>query len=962
MSTLPPLHALLVECERLPRELDASLKTRSITSEPTTRARLTSALRASTPDVIVCVEADLGIVSDHLAAQARTDVPIFLLVPRSNIPQYRAGFPPRVCGVTSLDMPVATVGVRIRTSVERQRKANASFVERTSSGQEPEPQRRPTSPPPRPLPPLVSERETRPPREQAARRSTKRSTRISLELPPFDLHKMRLALIDDDLTRADAIGGALRAAGHQVMLVSNTPGRTRFSLLRRFAPAVIVVDESSLGALGGQWLASVRADRHLRHTPLVAARYSELFDETTGAVRLASLTPQLEGWGKAEVQLLTQLLPGTEIEVGRAQIPVGRLLRLLDDHGQPVEVEARWGKRTIRWPLAEKQAGAAQVLTGAQQEEWLEPAAALDWILDGDGPLLVRRKESRGLESEVPILSLVEESYREAPPAISRASSAEPPAPRRDETGGTHFPGARGVEAGVRSPSFETSSFEAPSSTEVTRPIQLRELQGETINEEAPTAADLHPAPAPERQHPNSPMEPFPEPLDSEAPSQEQETLRANLIPEPEDELHAESPSDEAAAAHPESSTAASSQTRPAAPAMPQARTAVGTPSQDTAGNPARAKEALLMERAPAPPRSAPRSGWPWIAAACVLLAPVLWATKLHLDGAFAAEPTRGTPIRKAEAPASHPVAADAAPGHEAPLEQQPAASTSEGSEVPVANAGSSASNPPSNPEQELWTVPENRSLATCEELLSLPRAELEEQPSWKGEALWKRARSELLLGREKSAHRLMCQAVVVSPNGPASVGLASHYLTHRAFDQAERWARFGIERGGRRLRKSQELLADVHCQRGEMSAARSIWLQTMRLRAEDAERLQLVARALTESARQSLRGGDAALAERLLRRAAALDGANAERAARLSSVLAHNGQVAAAEAWARHAASLDENEARVHLSWGDIERAKGNLERARQHYQRVMAESPLGREAESRLLALARSAPSEDG
>src|SRR5690606_38259635 len=159
-------------------------------------------------------------------------------------------------------------------------------------------------------------------------------------------------------------------------------------------------------------------------------------------------------------------------------------------------------------------------------------------------------------------------------------------------------------------------------------------------------------------------------------------------------------------------------------------------------------------------------------------------------------------------------------------------------------------------------------------------------RPRWEGQAIWKRARKQLLVGERDVAHQLMCQAAFIDPSGRASVGLASFYLTQRSLKNAHEWALYGIEQRPEFPRKSQELLGDTLSQMGKVDEARAVWLETMKLNRDDQAKLQAVARTLTSSAEQARRGGDNALAERLLRRATLFDEGNARAAGELAVTL----------------------------------------------------------------------------
>ncbi len=102
----------------------------------------------------------------------------------------------------------------------------------------------------------------------------------------------RVVLVDDDVMRADAFAVTLRKRGYEVQIVPPDPGRTRWLLLRRFGPDVLVTDR---GRPPHAWLEHLQGDEQLAATPQVAVPYLRLFDETSGGVRAISFVDRIEG-------------------------------------------------------------------------------------------------------------------------------------------------------------------------------------------------------------------------------------------------------------------------------------------------------------------------------------------------------------------------------------------------------------------------------------------------------------------------------------------------------------------------------------------------------------------------------------------------------------------------------------------------------------------------------------------
>lgn len=212
----------------------------------------------------------------------------------------------------------------------------------------------------------------------------------------------------------------------------------------------------------------------------------------------------------------------------------------------------------------------------------------------------------------------------------------------------------------------------------------------------------------------------------------------------------------------------------------------------------------------------------------------------------------------------------------------------------------------PVDPEVALFKIKSEKSLSSCEEVLGNPRAHYEKMAPWKGASAWKLARRAMMKGDNEEAQKRMCESAFIDSQGAATLGLARYYLSVRALDEAEKWARLGIEVSPKAKRAAKELLGDVLCQRGKMNEAREIWLESFDLTADQKSRLEAVSRRFLSAAAKVRRGGDAALAERHLRRVAAFDLENSDVAADLASILVKTDEPDLARAWADKALALD--------------------------------------------------------
>lgn len=253
-------------------------------------------------------------------------------------------------------------------------------------------------------------------------------------------------------------------------------------------------------------------------------------------------------------------------------------------------------------------------------------------------------------------------------------------------------------------------------------------------------------------------------------------------------------------------------------------------------------------------------------------------------EGAKSAKSATTKPTEKEEPPADAP---------------RPPEEPSEGAQAPTDSAIGDES-------AHRFRIKSISKLDNCEALLEKKPEDFASKPKWHAASAWKQARKNLMAGKQEAANVLMCQAAFIDPSGPATSGLVKFYLTHRALDQAQALSERGIQKGSGDTRELKELLGDVLSQRGDVEGARALWLETMKLSADDTKRLEAVVRTFVKSAAKARRGGDTALAERLLRRAAAFESDNPVVASELAFVLQKNEQQDLAAYWAKHALELD--------------------------------------------------------
>jgi tetratricopeptide (TPR) repeat protein len=103
----------------------------------------------------------------------------------------------------------------------------------------------------------------------------------------------RLILADDDMTRADLIACALRAANVATRIVPLDPAKTHWPLVREFAPTLVMADNEALRTAGQMWLQLFQADHALRKAKLISVPFDQLWRVGDKAAELRTLLPHI---------------------------------------------------------------------------------------------------------------------------------------------------------------------------------------------------------------------------------------------------------------------------------------------------------------------------------------------------------------------------------------------------------------------------------------------------------------------------------------------------------------------------------------------------------------------------------------------------------------------------------------------------------------------------------------------
>ncbi len=751
-------------------------------------------------------------------------------------------------------------------------------------------------PPPRVVPPQVDD-------ELSVVVKLPVELRLPLTTPKERVAQTRLALLDTDLTRADSLSSALRRRSIEVFPVTPDVVRTRWPLLRRFAPQGLVVDEKSMARSAAEWVETFRGDPFLRHVPLVVLRYSQLF-RTQGDIDLEPLLRLLEPLGHQEHELLHKLAPARQVDLKLTQVTPYRLVQLLTEQNKHTRLDCRDGGERIVWPLGPGYVGKAKLLKDGSEKVLakLLPEESLNWLLMHDDCQISVHEHAEALAhaSERVDATQLLLQMTEALGRPLRHHSLVPP-------GGSH----------------------AEASGALSRPSQRPELSPPPPTLPPPTL----PPSAPRRDSPAPLALPFAATVPP--PTTPPGSPDRNSVPQP--------------------GTAA---TEPGAAVPRQARSnpppfrGRPTPHQVSPASENRWDWRAWRDRLTvALPILRQTAGETWtryqrlwaplshrvkpeVLRLLVLASPLFVILLLALlVGALGDDPDTagGEAGEKAKEPELN--AQTSAPSHTAP--------------GGPAKAAHSAEDPAGQDDIVLWKVAPDAALPSCETVLgpAAPRG-----PS-KDRSLdyWRQARKSLMKGDNKEALEQLCLAGLLDKTGPAPEGLAEYYLGQRSLAEAERWVRASLEVSPE-SRKSLEILGDIENQKGNPDAARELWLKTMRLTGSEKATLQAIARKLMRDARLASRGGALPRAERELRRAVTLDPENAAAAIQLAEVFLAREQLAAAISWAERARKLDPHSAQASILSGQIAEKQGDFAKARISYQSVPSGDPLYQEAQTRL------------
>jgi Flp pilus assembly protein TadD len=717
------------------------------------------------------------------------------------------------------------------------------------------------------------------------------NARESLTDLASNLTKVRLALLDTDLMRADALASALRERGILVHPVTPDPVGTRWPLLRRFAPQGLVVDEKSLTRGSAEWVEHFRGDPFLRHVPLIVQRFSRLFRDDTGEVKIDPLFKSIEPLGKEEFVLLEKLRPGRQVDLTLAQVPPLRLLMMLTSEDRNTRLDCQSEGERMVWHLGPGYAGKAKILKPGDKKviAQLTPEEALTWLVSREDCQVAVHEHTE---------PLAHASESKDAVVLMEAVTAAMGAPVRHES---LRPGNRVVPADAIVESAPAESEKSDSDAPDHAALGTKALQAEKRNPrpQSPAAfaatVQLAGAPAELRSAPTTPS-----------------SLEASRAP-----LEAG--------------------------AWPSWLRSI----QDFAQNRLAGMLTTLSSKLPPGPQTflvvhclqpvqSQLDRLPERARKAVPIA--LVALALLLLVVFFSLPDGGGKMMLPSKPTSP---------------QEPTATTTaQKEETKPEQANGKAKDSPTKPLPEdghpeissLFVVAPDSKLSSCEEKL---KDRFPGPPSVERSAnFYRQARSFLMQGEMEEAWEVMCSAGLLHPTGPAADGLAEFYLSRRSLAEAEKWVRSSLSAEKPR-RATQELLGDVESQKGNVNEARRVWLETMKLDGDEEKKLKIISRKHIRNAQQAQKGGDLARAEREIRRAVTLQERDPAAATEFAAILSQRGKLEAAEEWAARARELDFTFGYAFVVSGKIAEARNKQIEAAGFYDKVSRDSPYYHEAQ---------------
>lgn len=271
-------------------------------------------------------------------------------------------------------------------------------------------------------------------------------------------------------------------------------------------------------------------------------------------------------------------------------------------------------------------------------------------------------------------------------------------------------------------------------------------------------------------------------------------------------------------------------------------------------------------------------------------------AAKAKAGAAPGAAPAKvATP---APAPSPPPRAAAAAKASAAPIVTDDGARQ----QTPAPAAEPAAPPVPRAPGKVPWDDQPNTKTAACESLTTAPVG----PKAFLIQKAIKTGQRELIRGNVKAAHVAFCEAALLdNPSETVLLGLAQVLLMQADFEGALKASNQLVELKAGDAR-SLELRGDILVRMGRVDDARQDWYRAAGASRGSASLIANLSRVARSNAKDALRAGDLARADRMWRRAVALNPTDVDACVQLATVLNKNDQGSAAQRWVAYAESLD--------------------------------------------------------
>lgn len=244
----------------------------------------------------------------------------------------------------------------------------------------------------------------------------------------------RWLLLDDDVACVHAVANALETAGATVLLSGTHPDESRIGLFRKFDAAGVMIDESSIDALG-PLLQRFQQDPWLRHVRLVPIRWQQLFDFETQRIDQEALKLRLLPLWQPEHDWFVALMLGQSVSL--TQLCPAKLLHAAARGEFSGELTLENGDTNYRLTIAAGRLYSLHLNGDERLQTVTEEMAALLALEQGSAKLIEAAQEQKPAGSGVALDTL--QPTESVPQVIVQVLASPPPPPpsppsrRRDE-------------------------------------------------------------------------------------------------------------------------------------------------------------------------------------------------------------------------------------------------------------------------------------------------------------------------------------------------------------------------------------------------------------------------------------------------------------------------------------------------------------------------------------------------